>query len=454
MSITDSSSAPPPAGAPDVTAIFTPDTYTTGVPHGVFARLRRESPVAWVPEPAVDHWPEGPGFWAVVRHADVEHVLRNPKTYSSSLGLTQIYDAPPPFLPYARRQMINMDPPEHSRLRSLLTKSFTPRAVARIEDRITERARGLVRAVAGRGRCDFAKDVAADLPLLTLADILGVPESDRGLMFDWANRVIGILDDEYSVSDTFEATAATPMARRALEARPVPGPDGRMPDARTPAGMADLYAYARELAEYKRASPGDDVMSILLQQVDAEGGRLGVEEFEQIFWLFSIAGNETVRNALPGGMFALLSNPGEYARLRADRNLLGGAVEEMLRWWSPVTSFRRTAAEDAELNGVQIKAGQKVVVWFASANRDEEVFDDPGRFDVTRSPNPHMAFGHGPHFCIAAQLARAQMRAMFAAVLDVLGEVEPDGEPVRLRSNFQNGIKRLPIQWTPASTSS
>lgn len=452
MPITQAASAAP-TDPQDITAIFTPDTYTTGVPHELFARLRGESPVAWVPEPAVDHWPEGPGFWAVVRHADVEQVLRNPRTYPSSLGLTQIYDAPPPYLPYARRQLINMDPPEHGRLRSLLTTSFTPRAVALIEGRIKERAYDLVRAVADRGRCDFAKDIAADLPLLTLADILGVPESDRRLMFDWANRVIGILDEEYRVSDTFDATGASPMARRAIEARPTPGPDGRLPDARTPAGMADLYVYARELADHKRSQPGDDVVSILLQQADAEGGRLSAEEFEQIFWLFSVAGNETVRNALPGGMYALLSNPQEYARLRADPGLLDGAVEEMFRWWSPVISFRRTAAEDTELNGVRIKAGQKVVVWFSSANRDERVFEDPDRFDITRSPNPHLAFGHGPHFCIGAQLARAQMRAMFAAVVDLLGEVRPDGDPARLRSNFQNGIKHLPIAWTPARRS-
>ena len=431
----------------DTAAILHPDSYVKGVPHDAFARLRKDAAVVWVDEPAIDHWPAGPGHWAVLRHADVDRVLRTPKVFSSWLGLTQIYDAPPPFLPYARKQMINMDPPEHSRLRGLLTKSFTPRAVAKIEERIRSRARDLVDAVADDGQADFAKQIAADLPLLTLADILGVPESDRWLMFDWANRVIGILDDEYTASDTFDAAEATDMARAALTARPAAGPDGRLPDARTPAGMADLYAYARELGEYKRRRPGDDVMSILMQQADEAGGRVSAEEFENIFWLFSVAGNETVRNALPGGMLALLQNPEAYQRLRADRSLVPGAVEEMLRWWTPVIHFRRTATEATEIAGQPVKAGDKVVVYFSSANRDERVFADPDRFDITRSPNPHLAFGHGPHFCIAAHLAREQMRAMFGAVLDRFSEIELAGEPVRLRSNFQNGVKHLPIRW-------
>src|SRR5205807_3770816 len=174
-----------------------------------------------------------------------------------------------------------------------------------------------------------------------------------------------------------------------------------------------------------------------------------IEEFENLFWLFSIAGNETVRNALPGGLFALLSNPESYRRLRSDPTRLPDAVEEMLRWWTPVIHFRRTATENTEIGGVQVHAGDKVVVFFSSANRDEAVFPDPDRFDIARSPNPHLAFGHGTHFCIAAHLARQQMRAMFDALLDRLPMVEPAGEPVRLRSNFQNGIKHLPIRWNP-----
>lgn len=429
-------------------AIVDPDTYVDGVPHELFAQLRQRAPLVWVEEPPIDDWPAGPGFWAVLRHAEAGSVLRTPQVFSSSAGLTQIYDAPPPLLPVLRTMMINMDPPVHQRIRGLLTRAFTPRAVGLLEERIRARAAALVDAVAESGSCDFARDLAADLPLYTLADLLGMPASDRWLMFDWANRVIGVLDDEYRDSEAFDATNASDIAKKALAVRPKPDANGRMPDSRRPDGMADLYAYARELGEYRRRNPGDDIMSLLMQQVDDEGGRVTVEEFERLFWLFCVAGNETVRNALPGGLLALLQHPKALAELRADRGLLHGAVEEMLRWWSPVIQFRRTAVADASVGGVEVKAGDKVVVYFSSANRDETVFAEPDRFDIHRDPNPHLAFGHGPHFCVAAHLARVQMRAMFDAVLDRLGEVELAGDPVRLRSNFQNGIKHLPIRWS------
>jgi cytochrome P450 len=434
----------------DTELIYSPDTYVRGVPHEALARLRGRSPVVWVPEPPIDPWPGGPGFWAVLRHADVRRVLRSPRLFSSSLGATQIRDpATPADLAYVRRMMLNMDPPEHSRLRALLAKAFTPRAVARLVDRIRLRAGALVDGVVERGEADFAKEVAADLPLLTLADVFGIPEPDRWLMFDWSNRVIGYQDTEYAVSASFDAAGATEMGRRAAALRPQLGPDGRMPDPRTRAGMPDLYAYAHELGEYKRRNPGDDVMSILMQQVDSDGGRVSVEEFENLFWLFSVAGNETLRNGLPGGMLALLQHPDEYRRLRDDPGMLGSAVEEMLRWWTPVMHFRRTATGDVELAGVPIRAGQKVVVWFSSANRDPEVFDDPDRFDPRRQPGEHLTFGHGPHFCLGAHLAREQMRALFAAVLERMDHLELAGEPSRLRSNFQNGLKHLPIRWRP-----
>jgi cytochrome P450 len=434
--------------AVDTSVLVNPDTYVRGVPHELFGTLRRESPVAWVEEPPVDHWPAGSGHWAVLRYANAQTVLRTPQVFSSSEGLTQIYDAPPPIRAELRKMMINMDPPQHSRLRSLLTRAFTPRAVSRLEEGIRLRANALVDAVVDRAEADFARDIAADLPLHTLADILGMPESDRWLMFDWSNRVIGVLDAEYTASDAFDAAGASAMAQRALAVRPQPDEHGRMPDSRHPSGMADLYAYARELGQYRRRKPGNDIMSLLMQQVDADGSRVTVEEFEKLFWLFSVAGNETVRNALPGGMLALLQHPDEYRRLRADRSLLAHAVEEMLRWWTPVILFRRSAVQKACIGAVPIEAGDKVVVYFSSANRDESVFADPDRFDAGRTPNPHLAFGHGPHFCIAAHLARVQMRAMFSAVLDRLGQVELAGEPVRLRSNFQNGVKHLPIRWT------
>jgi cytochrome P450 len=438
---------------PDTEVVFDPATYANGVPFEALARLRRDSPVVWVEEIAVLGWPGGPGFWLVLRHADVEAVMKQPRLFSSWLGATQIRDpATPAALGYVRRMMLNMDPPEHARLRTLLSRSFTPRAVARLEERIRGHARALCeRAFAGPGgELDFAKDVAADLPLLTLADVLGVPEQDRWLLFDWSNRVIGYQDPDYASSAAFDPSAGTPMAAEAVSLRPAPGPDGRMPDPRTREGMPDLYAYAHLLAEAKRRRPGDDVMSILLMQADDDGGRVSVEEFENMFWLFAVAGNETLRNGLPGGCVALLEHPGAQRELRADEGLMPGAVEEMLRWWTPVMTFRRTATADCELGGRRIRAGDKVVVSFTSANRDEAVFGDPDAFDVRRRPNPHLVFGHGPHFCLGSHLARAQARALFGEVLARTSTLAFGGEPAYLRSNFQRGVKRLPVTWAAA----
>ncbi|MDX8034802.1 cytochrome P450 [Lentzea sp. BCCO 10_0856] len=401
----------------DADLIVDPDTYTSGVPHDALTRLREKNVVR------IDD------FWAVFRHADVRTVLRSPAVFSSFRGATQIRDPLPDDLKYVQRMMLNQDPPEHSRLRRLLTSAFTPRAVARLEDGIRENARSIIAGLSG----DFAADVA-DLPLLTLADVFGVPRQDRALLYDWSNRVIGFQDTEYALSSSSTA-GMTDMALAALELGPS---DGRDPRARD--GMPDLYAYAHALGSYKRAHPSDDVLSNLMQE------DISLEEFENLFWLFSVAGNETLRNGIPGGMIALLSHPDQYARLRADRSLLPTAVEEMLRWWTPVMHFRRTAVRDTSLGGVEIKAGEKVVVWFSSANRDELVFTEPDRFDVGRREADHLSFGHGPHFCLGAQLARAQMRAIFDAVLDLPGMLRLDGEIARLRSNFQNGIKHLPLR--------
>jgi cytochrome P450 len=433
--------------------VFDPATYTEGVPFGALARLRRDSPVVWVDEIPVLGWPAGPGFWLVLRHGDVESVMRQPQLFSSWLGATQIRDpVTPAALGYVRAMMLNMDPPAHSRLRTLLARSFTPRAVARLDERIRGHARALCeRAFAGRGgrgECDFAKDVAADLPLLTLADVLGMPEQDRWLLFDWSNRVIGYQDPDYAASAAFDPSGGTRMAAEALALRPAPDASGRMPDPRTRDGMPDLYAYAHLLADAKRRRPGDDVMSILLAQVDDDGGRVSVEEFENMFWLFAVAGNETIRNGLPGACIALLEHPEAQDALRADPGLMPAAAEEMLRWWTPVMTFRRTATADCELGGQPIRAGDKVVVSFASANRDEAVFADADGFDIRRHPNPHLVFGHGPHFCLGSHLARAQMRALFAEVLSRTSALDFAGQPSYLRSNFQRGVKRLPVAWT------
>src|SRR3954471_17690186 len=241
----------------DTLALVDPVTYQTGPPFDLLGRLRSESPVVWVDEPALHGQPAGSGFWLVLRHADVEQVLRDPRTYSSWLGATQVRDAAD--LDWVRRMMLNTDPPDHSRLRRLLSRSFTPRAVAAVTDAIGATAARLVDRMldgASEGVCDFAKDVAADLPLLTLAEVLGVPAQDRWLLFDWSNRVIGWQDPDYAVSAAFDGTGGTALARQAVALRPVPDIDGRMPDPRTRAGMPDLYAYARLLAEHKRRAPG------------------------------------------------------------------------------------------------------------------------------------------------------------------------------------------------------
>lgn len=433
---------------PDAEAVFDPVTYESGVPFDALARLRRDRPVAWVPEIPVLGWPAGPGFWLVLRHADVESVLTRPALFSSARGATQIRDpSSAQALDYVRRMMLNMDPPEHARLRRLLSRSFTPRAVGLLAERIRAHARSLCdRVLSGpSGECDFAKDLAADLPLLTLADVLGMPERDRWLLFDWSNRVIGYQDPDYATSSSFDLSGGTSMAAEAMSLRPSPDSSGRMPDPRTREGMPDLYAYAHLLAEHKRRHPGDDVMSLLLAQRDDDGGQVSVAEFENMFWLFAVAGNETLRNGLPGGCIALLEHPSAAEALRTSPELMPAAVDEMLRWWTPVMTFRRTAVADCSLGGQEIRAGDKVVVSFTSANRDETVFAAPDRFDIGRSPNPHLVFGHGPHFCLGAHLARTQMRALFSEILLRTSSLRYAGQPSYLRSNFQRGVKSLPI---------
>ena len=436
---------------PDPTPLFDPRTYLDGVPHDLIAELRACAPVHWVPEPELMGWEAGPGFWAVLTHELMNRVLREPGTFSSHLGGTQIRDPrTAEMLEFVQRMMLNQDPPQHTRLRRLLMRSFTPSAVVELEATISARAERLVRAVEDRGRADFAKDVSAELPLLTLADIMGVPTEDRMLLFDWSNRVIGYQDAEYAVSDAFDPATGTEMARRSREVRAKirPGPDGRMPDPRSREGLADMYAYAQDLATYKRANPGSDVVSILLAAPDDEGG-ITNEEFETMFFLFAVAGNETLRNGMPGGMWALLRHPDQLGKLLADPVLLPGAIEEMLRFIPPVVHFRRTATRDVELGGCRVGAGDKVVVFHVAANRDPAVFAEPDRFDIERSPNDHLTFGAGPHFCLGAHLARRQMTAMFSEALSRLSNLrlDPARPSERLLSNFQHGFKHLPVIW-------
>ncbi len=426
-----------------------PGSYANAVPFDELARLRDRHGVVPVAEPELPGWPAGSGYWLVLRHADVDRVVKDPATFSSALRGTQIRDpATQQDLAFVRRMMLNMDPPEHSRLRRMLARSFTPRAVAQLEEQVAGHVHGIVdRMIAGRaeGSCDFAKDVAADLPLLTLADVLGVPAQDRWLMFDWSNRVIGWQDEDYATSAAFDPARGSALAREVAPLRPRPGPDGRMPDPRSREGMPDLYAYAHLLGREKRARPGADVMSILMTQRDDAGGSVSVAEFETLFWLFAVAGNETLRNGIPGGMQALLQNPEAQERLRAHPALIPAAVEEMLRWWTPVMTFRRTASRRVRLADVEIEEGDKVVVSFTAANRDPSVFTPARRLRSrprrTRAPVlrggaallPRRASGPGadartvhraagPH-----QLDRAGGRSGLAAVeLPTRGEAAAD----------------------------
>ncbi len=392
------------------------DVFVEGVPHQWFETLRREAPVYWHPEPD-----GGPGFWCVTRYEDVVTVNRDNQTFSSNRGAVFMWDLPPEDLEQQRLMMLNMDPPIHTRYRRLVNKGFTPRMIDELEATIRERTRSILDKVAPRGECDFVVDVAAELPLQVIADILGVPQADRHKMFDWSNRMIGSEDPEYGVSQ-----------EQAQEA------------------SMELFAYAAKLAEEKRAQDphGADLISVL-SEAEVEGEQLTQLEIDLFFMLLTVAGNETTRNLISHGMLMLLDNPDQLARLRDHRELLPGAVDEMLRCASPVMHFRRTATRDLTLGDTAIAEGDKVVIWYASANRDETVFTDPMRFDIERSPNEHVAFGGGgPHFCLGANLARMEIRVIFDELLDRWHDLELTGEPQRLRSNFINGIKHIPLRFS------
>jgi cytochrome P450 len=405
--------------------VFDPRTFARGVPHAALRQLRDTDPVSWQDEPEVGIWPAGTGFWAVTRYDDVRHVLRSPADFSSWLGATQIRDPDPDDLPFIRRMILNMDPPEQLRLRRLVTGAFTRRRLERSAELIRARAADLLAAVAPGGECDLPREVTDDLPLQNLADLLGVPAQDRALLLVWTNRVIGYQDPEHG--------------EVVLDER------GKPVNPRSPAQLADMFGYAQELAARKRREPADDLMTALVQ-AESDGERLTDAELNMFFFLLVIAGNDTVRSALPGGVLALVENPEQHRLLRARPELLDSAIEEVLRVHPPVLTFRRTATRELELAGTRIAAGDKVVVYHVSANVDERRFADPFRFDITRSPNEHVSFGQGPHLCLGAAFARLQMRAFFTEFLR-LPEARLGGRPRRLTSNFINGITHLPLRW-------
>ncbi|MFE9477112.1 cytochrome P450 [Streptomyces spororaveus] len=410
--------------AADVPDVFDPRIYASGVPHERYRLLRDRHPVSWQAEPEIQGWPAGPGFWAVTRHADVVRVLRDHRTYSSWLGATQIRDPDPADLPFLRRTMLNQDPPEHGRLRRLVSRAFTPARVDAFAGRVRERARTLLAAArenAEDGAIDLVRAVTDEYALLNLTDLLGVPAADRALLLEWTVRIIGYQDPD-----------DTPA--------PLLSPDGTPLNPRSPALLGEMFAYARELADRKRAHPGDDVMTALA------GAGLDPAELEMFFFLLTVAGNDTVRSAAPGGLLALARNPDAYRRLADGSVPRDRAVDELLRVHPPVLSFRRTAAVDTVLAGQPVLAGDKVVVFHASANHDERVFADPGRLDLARTPNPHVSFGDGPHVCLGAHFARLQLRILYEEWCAAMPVPELAGPPRRLVSNFINGITRLPVR--------
>jgi cytochrome P450 len=386
--------------------LLDPETYRNGPPYEAFRRMRADAPVCWCAER------DGPGFWALTRHADVVAVSRDHATFSSYAGGVMTPDLDAVGLATNRLMLLNMDPPAHTKLRNLVNRGFTPRQVARLEPRMRELAAGIVAAVAPAGRCDFVAQVAGELPSAVIAELLGIPIEDGRRLYELTERM---------------HTAGDPEGSRAA--------------------AAQMLGYAAELRQRKRAAPADDIATVLLE-AEIEGERLGDFEFDIFFLLLINAGGDTTRNLVASGLLALLEHPAELEALRRDRALLPSAIEELLRWCVPVVQFRRTATRDAEVGGQRVRAGEKVVMFYPSANRDEAVFAEPDRFDVRRAPNPHVAFGGGgAHFCLGASLARLEIRCLFEAVLDRLHRIELDGPVERLHSWFINGPRRMPVRF-------
>ena len=390
--------------------------FADRVPHEWFAFLRKNAPVWWQEEEA------GPGFWAVTSHADCTTVNRDYEHFSSSKKATFLWDLPEDDLAQQQMLMLNMDPPLHTRYRRLVNKGFTPRMVNQLHEGINAAADQIIDSVIEKGSADFVTDIAAELPLMVIADLLGVPDEDRHRMFDWSNRMIGSDDPEYQTGEEASQQAAM-----------------------------ELYAYASELFNTKRIDPHEDLMSVLTQ-VEVDGEKLNSMELELFFLLLTVAGNETTRNLISGGMAAFFDHPDQWELLRNDRSLLPSATEEMLRFVSPVMNFRRQTTSDFELGGQHIEEDTKVVFFHISANRDESVFENPQTFDITRNPNPHLAFGAGgPHFCLGANLARMEIRVMFEHLLDRVPDIALDGEVQRLQSAFISGVKHIPVSFPPAA---
>ncbi len=394
-----------------------PDIYAHRLPVQELAELRRTAPIWWNEQPLDQGGFGDGGYWVVTKHRDVrEASLRTDVFSSAAKSVVPRYreDQAAGQIEAGRTSMIMMDDPEHNRLRKIVSRAFTPRAVERLRADLSDRAQRIAAEAAAAGSGDFVRQVACELPLQAIAGLLGVPLEDYDKLFDWSNQMIGSDDPEFAEHD-----------------------------ALTSAG--ELMWYSMQLAARKAEDPGDDIVTALVK-ADAEGQRLSDAEFGMFVVTLGIAGNETTRNSITQGMMAFAEYPDQWELFKAQRPKT--AADEIIRWATPITAFQRTAAADAELGGVRIGKGQRVVLFYRSANFDEEVFDDPYSFNVLRSPNPHLAFGGtGAHYCIGANLARMTIDLMFNAMADHMPELTPAGDPERLRSPFINGIKHWQVNY-------
>ncbi len=391
------------------------DQWVQGVPHEQLTWLRHNAPV-YRHRGTEEEMPEH--FWLLTRHADVQAANRDWETFSSARPGSLLRN-PPAEVADNFRTIIDTDPPDHSRLRKLVNRGFLPRVITAFGDHLGEVTTEIFDAALPKGRFDFVVDVAAELPLVAITELLGIPFEDRGRVFDWANRMVGATDPEYDEGEERRMSAAI-----------------------------ELYQYAQEIAAQRRIEPRDDIVTKLINVVDGDDDKLADHEFELFILALAVAGSETTRNAMSHGLLALMQNPDQMKLLReGGPEIMDTAVEEILRWASPVSYFRRTATRDVELHEVTIPAGDSVVLMYASANYDETVFKDPHRFDITRTPNPHIAFGGGgPHFCLGSHLARLEIKLMFEALVERTRSIDLDGDVQRLRSSFINGIKHLPVR--------
>jgi len=394
-----------------------PALLAQGLPHVQMAELRRTAPVWWVSQPHGSAGHDDDGYWAVTRHVDVMAVSRDADTFSSwqNTAIARFRpDIPREHIDMQRAVMLNMDPPDHTKLRTIVSRGFTPRAINALREALAARASTIVGEARTSGTCEFVNDVASELPLQAIAELIGVPQEDRSKIFEWSNRLIGYDEPQRADQNPYDA-------------------------------VLELLAYATKMAEERQAQPREDIVTKLIT-AEIDGAHLTVEEFGLFVMLLSVAGNETTRNAITHGMLAFLEHPDQWELFKAERPRT--FVDEVIRWASPVNTFQRTATRDAELGGQHIRKGDRVCLFYGSANFDEEVFTDAHTFDITRNPNPHLGFGgSGAHYCLGANLARLEIELIFNAIADQIPNIRKAGEPVRLHSGWVHGIKALPVAY-------